>query len=65
MSMVVDWLLLLNRKERYYLVKQALGGFSLDDAFRRTLSEAIEHEISANTRIWMTTRSTGFTRLFS
>jgi hypothetical protein len=36
-----DWLHSFNRKERYFLVKQALGGFSLDPNFRKQLSDVI------------------------
>jgi hypothetical protein len=53
MSNIVDWLILFNRKERYYLIRQALGTFILGDEFRQALSEAIGVPIPDNTRTLM------------
>lgn len=41
MATLVNWLERFNRKERYFLVAQALGKpkFELDEQFRKTLSE--------------------------
>lgn len=42
---LLDWLDAFNRKERYYLIKQALGDFELDPGFRTTLGSSLGLEI--------------------
>ena len=37
---LIELLETLNRKERFFLIRQALGTFRLDDEFRRRLGEA-------------------------
>lgn len=50
---LVSWLEAFNRKERYFLVKQALDTFSLSERFRASLSRTINLEVPENTRTWM------------
>lgn len=50
---LIEWLGAFNRKERYYLVAQALGGFTLSPQFRALLGETIGQEIPAKSAAWM------------
>lgn len=45
MSDLIGFLNSFNSKERFFLVRQALGGFQLSCAFRRDLGEAIDLKI--------------------
>ena len=53
MSNLIELLESLNRKERYHLVKQALGGVELSECFRKKLGEAICQEIPAGSFVAM------------
>lgn len=50
---LIAWLEAFNRKERYYLISQALGGFSLDRAFRDLLGRTLGFEIPSHGSAWM------------
>lgn len=50
---LLDWLEAFNRKERYYLISQALGGFGLAPQFLSGLSEKAGIPIPANAQAWM------------
>lgn len=50
---LLDWLWALNRKERYYLLSQALGGFSLAPQFAAELSRVARVPIPPNALAYM------------
>lgn len=50
---LLDWLWAFNRKERYYLLSQALGGFSLTPQFAAELSEVAGVAIPPNALAYM------------
>ena len=56
-----DWLIFLNRKERYFVVKQALGGFSLHESFRDQLASTLGLGSPRTPAYSWTTTSTGCT----
>lgn len=50
---LLDWLWAFNRKERYYLLSQALGGFSLAPQFAAELGKAAGISIPPNALVYM------------
>lgn len=50
---LLEWLDALNRKERYYLVNQALGGFGLAPQFRDAIRNATGVRVPSNAYAWM------------
>lgn len=50
---LLEWLDAFNRKERYYLISQALGGFGLTPQFAAALGERAGVQIPSNAQAWM------------
>ena len=53
MTDLIGLLRLFNKRERYFLIDYALGGFSLSDQFRRDLEVGLELDIPAETFVAM------------